>query len=925
MMHEFGGFWRRFAKRFFDHIEIDRETVERVKALPHEGTVVYVMRTRSTLDYLLFNYLFRKYNLPLSKFANGIDLTFFRGVFIWLKALWARNLGEISPEAPVLEQLRETVHQKESALLFMKVRALAAERRASPRFIDTLVTLQRTMSNPIFLVPQHLAWPRKPASKKQGWLDIAFGHRDASGKMRKIVHFLLSSHTASVQMGEPINLKSVLADHDGWSDERIARKVRRVLMIHLAREAMAISGPKVKPSSMIQREILERKRFREDLISLARAEGLSPYDAQEKAAKHLKEIAASMQFEVLSGFCRALNFLFHKIFRGIEVNPEGMKRVKEAARLSRTAPLVLIPSHKSHIDYLVISWLFFNHQFVPPHIAAGANLSFFPVGTLFRHSGAFFLRRSFNGMPIYKLVFKNYLWKLIREGYPVEFFIEGGRSRTGKLLPPKLGMLSMLLEGIQKGEFKDLQFVPINVSYERVLETGSYRHELTGGSKTEESVTEVVRAGKVLRSRYGRVYANIGEPIRFSEYLGMAPADAMKDMSTRRYRQFTRQLAYHLLRRIQESTVVSPTALIGTALLSHHRRGISATRLRELVGFMVELLERRNASMSASIRHVLKKHASAIEEADRLNRREGARARGDALRGLLDEGLLLLKRLVDCVQRGNELVYTVADKHRIELDYYRNPILSIMSADCLVSSALRAFDEPVPIDILAAEVRRLSYWFRLEFIYNSSQSFDENFQETLNRLEMEGLITVSDEDVVTPSAPLAIDFLRGMMLHLVEGYWVSADSIRSLFTKPMEQSDWIEYARAHADNEFLQGDVRRAESASTAVIKNALSLFVEEGLIQRNQTGGGRRRESYLALGQEHSREDVAFRRDELGMFLMGRQSVGRQASLSELPLPAMPASTNEAPDRGAITKNHEADGAYPPSPSTENDSIESE
>ena len=298
MLREVGGFWRRFAKRFFDHIQIDRETVDRIRALPFEGTVIYVMRTRSTLDYLLFNYLFRKYNLPLANFANGIDLTLFRGFFTWLKTKWARNFGEVSPEAPVLQQLRETVHQDESALLFMKVRALAAERRSSPRFIDTLVALQRTMKKPIFLVPQHLAWPRKPPSKKQTWLDIAFGHRDASGKMRKFIHFVLSSHTVSVQMGEPINLQSVLADHEGWSDERIARKVRRVLMIHLAREAMAIQGPKVKASGMIQREILERKRFREELVALARTEGLSPYDAQEKAAKYLKEIAASMQFEV---------------------------------------------------------------------------------------------------------------------------------------------------------------------------------------------------------------------------------------------------------------------------------------------------------------------------------------------------------------------------------------------------------------------------------------------------------------------------------------------------------------------------------------------------------------------------------------------------------------------------------------------------
>ena len=126
--------------------------------------------------------------------------------------------------------------------------------------------------------------------------------------------------------------------------------------------------------------------------------------------------------------------------------------------------------------------------------------------------------RSFRGLDVYKLVFQHYLWKLLREGYPVEFFIEGGRSRTGKLLPPKMGMLSMLMEGWQRGEYQDIQFVPVNLSYEKVLETGSYQSELTGGQKESESVGGIVRASSVLRSRYGRVYVSFEEPIRLSEY-----------------------------------------------------------------------------------------------------------------------------------------------------------------------------------------------------------------------------------------------------------------------------------------------------------------------------------------------------------------------------------------------------------------------
>ena len=189
------------------------------------------------------------------------------------------------------------------------------------------------------------------------------------------------------------------------------------------------------------------------------------------------------------------------------------------------------------------------------------------------------------------------------------------------------------------------------------------------------------------------------------------------------------------MRCIQEATVVSPTALIGTVLLSHHRRGISVQRLRELSGFLVALLQQRDARLSASIQHVLQQHASEIEAADAVNRREGARARGDALQRLLDEGLVLLKRLVDTVDRGAETIYTVQDRHRIELDYYRNPVLSILAGDCLIATALGAAHETMSLDTLAAEVRRLSYWFRLEFIYRTEHTFDENFRDGLRQLE----------------------------------------------------------------------------------------------------------------------------------------------------------------------------------------------
>ena len=908
------------GRRWFDHIEVDPETADRLRALPNEGQLIYVMRTRSTLDYLFFNYLYLKIGLPLARFANGMDLVPFRGIKVWLGDAWERLLQRQPRQPRRLEQLEMTVQANQSALLFMKARGLTSERATNPGYIERLVALQRTREQPILLLPQHISWPRKPPSKRRTWLDILFGQREASGRLRKLIHFVRGSRLASVQVGDPINLQQVLADHEGWSDKRIARKVRRVLFIHLARESMAISGPGIKPPGVLQRELLERRAFRQDLANVARQMGQAPDASLDQARRYLKEISAALNFEVILVLGRILDFVFKSVFKGVEVDAAGMRRVKEAAKHSRRAPLILVPSHKSHADYLVISWVFLRNEFVPPHIAAGINLSFFPMGSILRRGGAFFLRRSFTGQHIYKLVFRRYLWKLLREGYPVEFFMEGGRSRTGKLLPPKLGMLSMLLEGVRSGEYKDLQFVPINLSYERVFETGAYQRELTGGQKKTESIGDVMRAGRILSSRYGRVYVSFEEPVRLSEYLAKQDRGTLNEQSEDDFRDFTTRLAYHLMRQIQEATVVSPSSLVGAVLLSHHRRGLSGTRLREMVGFLLDLLKRREARLSASIQKALTTHAPYIEKAAEQNPKELARARGEALRPLIEEALALLRKLIKGVERGGDTIYTVPD--RIELDYYRNPILGILAPECIVATVLLAAEGPISRERLADECKRLSYWFRLEFIYETDNSFEENFRETLERLREDQLVDVTDEGTCVVQAPLTLDFMRGMIIHLVEGYWIAADALRALVDNPMDRKDWLSYAREHGEKEYLQGDIRRAEAASTAVLANALGLFIAENLVQVSTRGTGRRASKVLSLTPGRSLEDLAFRRDDLGAYLLRNHDDPLRASTAAFravgPAPVEPSRrtrpSGSAPPASASPKTEAKSPATPDS-----------
>ena len=243
-------------------------------------------------------------------------------------------------------------------------------------------------------------------------------------------------------------------------------------------------------------------------------------------------------------------------------------------------------------------------------------------------------------------------------------------------------------------------------------------------------------------------------------------------------------------------------------------------------------------------------------------------------------------------------MHSVSDRSRIELDYYRNSVLSILAPDCLVATALAVGDDYTSYESLSAETRRLSYWFRLEFIYETDTTFEDNFKQTVERLADESLIELCAGGIVRVKSQLAIDFLRGMMLHLVEAYWAAADALRTLVAQPMERNQWLEFAREHAEKEFLQGDIRRAEAASTVTLKNALELYLAEGIVRQTVSGTGRKKERILELAPGRSADEIAFRRDDIGAFLIRFGETTARKATTPIPSDTFPMLEDEAAEQ---------------------------
>ncbi len=583
-----------------------------------------------------------------------------------------------------------------------------------------------------------------------------------------------------------------------------------------------------------------------------------------------------------------MSFVWYRIYDGFEIDEEGLEEVREAARSS---PIVVVPSHKSHIDYLVLSYVFYHYGMMAPHIAAGANLSFWPLGPLFRRAGAFFIRRSFRGEDLYPVVFREYLIKLMEEGYPVEFFIEGTRSRTGKLVKPKYGMLDMMVRAFGAGRLENVKIVPISVGYEKIIEEGSFRRELLGEEKESESLTDLLRTPKFLTSKKGRLYVEFDEPIDLGDYFERFGIDRLEpdddDLDA-----LTVRLAHRIIYDINQITTVSPTALAAAALLNTPARGLERTRLLREIGFLIHFLTQpgRKTRLSGALREALAAGQPAIDavveqndgdppvslqfgelsnDEDHVDQRIEA-VMGSAVGDVIDRALKIFEkeeqltiRTLDNLAAGDEgevpeVVYSLEDEHRLELAYYRNTIIQHFVPEGLLATAILRFDdESIELQALMEETRFLSRLFKYEWIYEERAEFENVFMRTLRyfgasewiRTDADNEDSIEMVTVVEPSTEL--NYFRRMVLTFLEAYAIVADTLDELQEGQLEKKAFVDEAIRRGRKGYLRGEVIFYESISKPTFINALRLFEDWGAVERRRESGPVRETTYYGTTDE--------------------------------------------------------------------------
>jgi glycerol-3-phosphate O-acyltransferase len=817
--------------RFFESIEIDDSWARAVREADSRGTVVYVLRNLSSVDFFALDYLTKRYHLPQIRFANDLGLWILepmgRG---WLNAMRRRTVdGDVA-------DLERAVSGGSSAALFLKRRPqlLASGSRgrtSGDHLIRALFDVQRRSPGRVLLMPQVFVWSRSPGSGGGSLSDAVFGPAEWPGNVRSIAQFLANWRHATLRAGEPIDLAEFL-DREGRSagDDVLVRRLTYSLLRRLERERRAIVGPTRKPADRLREDVIRSPKLQKIIADMA-GEGAAEREVMTaRAMAMLRAMQAALDMTAIAALDQLVQQASSRMFSGVEVDQEGIERLRE---LAKEGTLVLLPSHKSHMDYVLLAWILYRHKLPMPVIAAGDNLNFLPVGPILRRAGAFFIRRKFSGDRLYSAVVDAYVRRLLKDGSPLEFFLEGGRSRTGKLLPPKLGLLSLVVDAALGVPTRTTWFCPISIGYERFVEEKAFVRELSGGEKQKESVRGFVRSFDALVGRYGRLSVQFGRPLSLADVLrDIDEKSQEKDLvalSPPRRRAVITRLAYRVMNEINAVTAVTAGSLVATSLLATDKRGLPHSNLVDGCQRLARMLRRRGARFSASL-------------ADGEGPDHGP---GEIRTTALEEAIELFVRAghVEAHRVGEDMIYVVPPEARLSLDLAKNVIIHFFAPRALIATALLANPGP-PLALAAVRDRVLwmSRLFKYEYTFRADAPFERIFDEEIAAMEQDGEIT---RVVLKPSEgamgilPKGDDGREQVKLYArlvensIEGYRIAARGLTALQRGSLAAKDLVKRTMTLGERMFLAGDVARREAVSRPLLENAHASFVDLGYVAR--------------------------------------------------------------------------------------------
>jgi glycerol-3-phosphate O-acyltransferase len=548
--------------------------------------------------------------------------------------------------------------------------------RRVPRQLTLLIeALRADPALDVALVPSGIYWGRAP-QKERSLIRLFLAEDWALGsRLRRSFTVLVNGRNVMVQLGEPVSLRSLLGGEGDTA--AVARRVARTLRAQLARSRAARIGPDLSHRRTIVAEVLRSRAVRQAVAQGARdRSGEGRRELLLEARECIDEIAANYSHPFVSSMSHLLTRVWNRLYDGVE-----FRHVDTLRQVADGNEIVYVPCHRSHMDYLLLSYAIYQHGFAIPHVAAGVNLNLPVIGRFLRKGGGFFMRRSFRGNSLYTVVFTQYLAAIMARGHSIEYFIEGGRSRSGRLLEPMTGMLAMTVRSYLRKPRRPVVFIPVYFGYERIWEGATYISELSGRPKQKETVLGLLRSLHRLRERFGRVHVNLGEPIFLERLLEQhAPGWRMQTGNSQEKPRWVTplvtELAASVMCNINAAASVTPVNLLALALLATPRQTTLAGDLERHLGTLLAVLR-------------------AVPYSGRVTLTELAPA------AIIDYGARL-QMIARETHRAGEFVHMSAE-HAVLATYYRNNVLHLVAMPSLMACCFIANTE-----LQAADIQRFA-------------------------------------------------------------------------------------------------------------------------------------------------------------------------------------------------------------------------
>ncbi|SQI35545.1 Glycerol-3-phosphate acyltransferase [Leminorella richardii] len=603
----------------------------------------------------------------------------------------------------------------------------------------------------IQMVPVSVMFGRSPGRE---------GHESHDGPrlrlfngIQKFFVILWLGRDSFVRFSRIVSLRHMADEHG--TDKTIAQKLARVARMHFSRLRLAATGPKLPVRQDLFNKLLTSKAIEKAVEEEAASKKIPIAKAQQNAVDMMEEIAANFTYETLRVTDRVLSWTWNRLYQGIKVhNAERVRRLAQDGH-----GIVYAPSHRSHMDYLLLSYVLYHQGLVPPHIAAGINLNFWPAGPIFRRLGAFFIRRTFKGNKLYSTVFREYLGELFSRGYSVEYFVEGGRSRTGRLLEPKTGTLSMTIQAMLRGGTRPITVVPVYIGYEHVMEVGTYAKELRGATKEKESLWQVVRTMRKLRN-LGMGYVNFGEPIPLMTYLNQNVPDwreYIDPIETPRPSWLTptvNQIADRLMTNINNAAAANAMNLCCTALLASRQRALTREQLLEQLDCYVQLL--RNVPYA-----------------------QDATVSSDTPEQMLAHALKMSK--FDVEKDGAGEIIILPREQAVLMTYYRNNIHHMLVLPSLLASIVMHHDGVSRKDV-ANKISLIYPLLRAElFMHYEESELPQVIETLINELLRQSLIKQREDGqlVLNPAKIRPLQLLAAGVRETLQRYTITLSLLRN--------------------------------------------------------------------------------------------------------------------------------------------------